>query len=183
MNMFLRLLLIYIRARIRPRCPPLGPCETPFMVLPTDLDVYAHMNNGVYFSVMDLGRVDMLTRSGLLKSMREARYVPIVAAETIRFRRPLKIFQKYTVETRVIGWDDKAFLMEQRFLRPSKRGKAPDIIAEAVVRARFLCGNGAVPSSDFLSVLGAAGAASPPLPEWIDQWNSRQAQFRDTASA
>ena len=29
-------------------------------VLPTDLDVLGHMNNGVYLSIFDLGRFDLL---------------------------------------------------------------------------------------------------------------------------
>ncbi len=36
-----------------------------FRVLPTDLDVLGHMNNGVYLSIMDLGRMDLLQRSGI----------------------------------------------------------------------------------------------------------------------
>lgn len=179
MNMLLRLLWIYIRARSRAPCHPLGPCLTPFVVMPTDLDICRHVNNGIYFSIMDLGRVDMLIRSGLFKAMRKARLSAVVAAETIRFRRSLTLFQRFNVETRVIGWDDKAFLMEQRFLRPSRRGDAMDVVAEAVVRARFVADRKAVPSADFLSLLGAEGVPSPELPEWIAQWNAKQSQMRD----
>src|SRR5579884_1780374 len=101
MNMILRLLWIYLCAHVRPACHPLGPCLTPFMVLPTDLDIFRHVNNGIYFSIMDLARVDMIVRSGLLKVMRKARLRPVVAAETIRFRRSLTLFQRFNVETRV----------------------------------------------------------------------------------
>lgn len=179
MNMFMRLFLIYLRAKLRPKCGPLGPCMTEFMVLPGDLDVFRHMNNGIYFSIMDLGRVDMLIRSGLMREIRKAGYVPIVAAETIRFRRPLRVFQKYYVETRVLGWDDKAFLMEQRFLRRSRSGNQLEVMAEAVVRARFLLKRTAITSADFLDVLGQKGAPAPLMPDWVVQWNDTQAKMRD----
>lgn len=178
MNMLLRLLAMILSARMRARCSPLGPCLTPFIVWPTDLDVFRHMNNGVYFSIMDLARVDMLIRSGLMRRMRDAALVPIVAAETIRFRRPLRLFQRYFVETRVMGWDDNAFLMEQRFLRRSRRG-VMEVLAEAIVRARFLSNRKAIPASAFLQVIGQPEAVSPELPAWVSSWNTRQAQSRD----
>ena len=43
----------------------LGLCLTPFRCWFTDLDVLRHMNNGKYFSIMDLARVDrILKKSG-----------------------------------------------------------------------------------------------------------------------
>jgi acyl-CoA thioesterase FadM len=137
------------------------------------------MNNGIYFSIMDLGRVDMMVRSGLWRSIREGRLAPVVTAETIRFRRPLTLFQRFYVETRVIGWDEKAFLMEQRFMRPSGRRSAPEVLAEAIIRARFLSDGIAVPASHFLALLDAENVPSPRLPEWIARWNERQAKTRD----
>jgi acyl-CoA thioesterase FadM len=179
MNLLLRLLWISIRARFASRCEPLGPVTTHFVVLPTDLDVFLHMNNGRYFSIMDLGRVDMLIRSGLMQLMRQAGYWPIIAAETIRFKRPLKLWQRFVLETRVIGWDDKAFLMEQRFLRWKKNSGTWAVIAEGIVRARFLSKDGTIPASDFLALVGQPDAASPQMPEWVEQWNAVQASLRD----
>jgi len=136
------------------------------------------MNNGVYLSIMDLGRVDMLMRSGLMRKIRQAGYVPIVAAETIRFRRSLRLFQKFYLETRVMGWDDKACLMEQRFLR-RKRSGALEVMAEGLVRARFLLNRNAITSADFLQILGQKDLPPPSLPEWVAHWNATQAQMRD----
>jgi acyl-CoA thioesterase FadM len=183
MNMLLRLLWVSLRARFGKRCEPLGPCTTYFTVLPTDLDVFWHMNNGVYLSIMDLGRVDLLIRSGMMKLMRRAGYWPIIAAETIRFKRPLKLWQRFALETRVIGWDDKAFLMEQRFLRRKEGTGTWAVIAEGIVRARFLSAAGTVPASDYLALLGEADTPSPVLPEWIAQWNAVQSSLRDTTGA
>ena len=70
MNLFLRLAWLMVTARFRPRCDMLGPCRTRFRVWLTDLDVLGHVNNGVYLSLMDLGRVDLLLRSGVLAKVR-----------------------------------------------------------------------------------------------------------------
>ena len=73
--------------------PPLGPCVTPFRVLPTDRDVLMHVNNGVYLSMMDVARVDLMYRAGLMGKLATRRWYPVVVAESIQFRRSLELFQ------------------------------------------------------------------------------------------
>ena len=140
------------------------------MVWPPDLDVLLHVNNGVYLSMLDVARVDLLLRSGMAKKLRRQGFYPVVAAETIRFRRSLQLFQVFEVETTVLGWDEKAFIIQHCFLR---RG---EVVPEAVVRARFLKKKGGtVSSAELLSVVGKTGP-SPELPAWIDAWNRENAR-------
>jgi acyl-CoA thioesterase FadM len=144
-------------------------CSTPFQVLPSDLDVLRHMNNGVYFSVMDLARADLMMRCGLAGRLRQRHWYPVVAAQTIRFRRSLTLFQRFTVESRVLGWDDRAFLVEQLFVRDREP------VASAVVRARFLGRKGErISPQDVLALVGLH-AASPPLPVPVARWSAEQA--------
>lgn len=168
MNLFLRLVWLLATARVRPRCDILGPCRTRFRVWPTDLDVLRHVNNGVYLSLMDLGRVDLLLRSGVLARVRARGWYPVVAAETIQFRRSLTLFQPFVIETRVLGWDDRSIFLEQRFVRPGSSGET---IALAVIRGRFLAtGGGPVPMAELMALAGHGGS-SPELPEWVRRWN------------
>lgn len=165
MNLFLRLLLVLLTFRLRPRCAPLGPVRKRFVVWPPDLDVLWHVNNGVYLSMLDVARVDLMLRSGFAFALRRAGYYPVVAAQTIRFRRSLQLFQAFEVETRVLGWDDKAFVLQHRFWR------GEELVAEAFVRSRFLKrGGGTVGSRDVLALIDAAGP-SPALPPWVEAWN------------
>jgi YbgC/YbaW family acyl-CoA thioester hydrolase len=161
MNLWFRLLWLVLSTSRRVAVPPLGPCRTVFSVWPTDLDLLLHVNNGVYLSMMDLGRVDLMTRAGVAKKLRQHGWHPVVVAQTIRFRRPLTLFQRFTIETRVLGWDEKAFVLEQRFERGT------EAVATAIVRARFLAKNGdRVAPHDVLALVGVSGA-SPALPEAI----------------
>jgi acyl-CoA thioesterase FadM len=170
MNLFLRLLFTLIAGRFRPACSVNGPCVTPFRVWLTDLDLLGHMNNGVYFSILDVARVDLIIRSGLLGKLRAAGLYPVVAAETIRFRRSLRPFQRFDVVTRVIGRDDKAILIGQVFVAP---GGQKEIMAEAVIRARFLRnGGGTVPVEEILQLAG--GEDLPELEPWIAEWSRIQ---------
>jgi acyl-CoA thioesterase FadM len=170
MNLFLRLLLLLFTAPFRPRCDILGPTRKRFIVWPPDLDVLWHVNNGVYLSMLDVARVDLLLRSGVAGKLRARGYYPVVAAETIRFRRSLQLFQAFDVETRVLGWDDKAFIIQHRFLR------GEELVAEAVIRSRFLKRKGGTVSSAELLELVGKDEPSPELPAWIDAWNRENAR-------
>jgi acyl-CoA thioesterase FadM len=170
MNLFLRLLLLLLTFRFRARCDIMGPARKRFIVWPPDLDVLWHVNDGVYLSMLDVARVDMILRSGLAPRLRRAGIYAVVAAETIRFRRSLQLFQVFEIETRVIGWDEKAFLLEHRFLRGA------ELVAEAVVRSRFLKRKGGtVTTRELLELLDRAGP-SPVLPVWVAAWNSENAR-------
>ena len=172
MNLFFRLIWLAIVGRLRSRVGALGPCRTPFRVLPTDLDVLRHVNNGVYFSLMDLARVDLITRAGLSRRIASRGWYPVVVAETIQFRRSLTLLEKFWIETRVLGWDDKAFVLEQRFIRGTES------IAAALVRARFLSREGGTVAPAEVLTAGDEVPDPGPMPDYAAQWNAAQAVWR-----
>jgi len=171
MNLFFRLLLLVLTAPFRPRCDVLGPTRKRFLVWPPDLDVLLHVNNGVYLSMLDVARTDLMLRSGVALRLRKHRVYPVVAAQTIRFRRSLQLFQRFEVETAVIGWDEKAFIIQHHFWRGDQ------VVAEAIIRSRFLRrGGGTVNCQEVLDLIGKSNLASPDLPPWIDAWNRENAR-------
>ncbi|HEX8430337.1 MAG TPA: thioesterase family protein, partial [Longimicrobium sp.] len=70
MNLVLRLFYVALAALRRPRLRPLDLSVVTFRVFPNDLDVNFHMNNGRYLTLMDLGRLDLLLRLGILRELR-----------------------------------------------------------------------------------------------------------------
>ena len=172
MNLVFRLVWLLLTWRSRPPVSPLGPARTSFRVLPTDLDVLFHVNNGVYLSMMDLGRTDLMLRAGMLREIRKRGWYPVVVAQTIQYRRSLKLFDRFEIETRVLTWDEKSILVGQEFRRPN--GEA---IATALVRARFLSPRGSVPMADLIAAVG-----NPPLPAdvpaYAQQWNAAQGSWQ-----
>lgn len=161
MNLILRLLVLPFLSRRRSQTSPLGPCRTPFRVWPTDLDVLRHVNNGVYLSLMDLARVDLLSRAGYSAAIRKHGWYPVVVAETISFRRSLTLWQHFEIVTEVIGWDDKAFYLTQDFQRDGM------VVASAVVKARFLGRGGERVSPQSVMDLSPVPVAQPVLPDWV----------------
>ncbi|MEP6480335.1 MAG: acyl-CoA thioesterase, partial [Rhodoglobus sp.] len=140
-----------------------------FRVLPTDLDVLGHMNNGIYFSIMDLGRMDLLIRSGAWSKMRERGYYPVMANETITFRKSLQPWQRFEVESKIVGYDAKGVYAQQRFV------VGGEIFAEAMTRGRFLKkGGGTVSIAEISDFLGVDVSNLTP-PAWVATWNANVA--------
>jgi acyl-CoA thioesterase FadM len=85
-------------------------------VLPNDIDINFHMNNGRYLTICDLNRIDVFARSGLLKAMMKRGWIPVIAEHTMTYKKPLDLFQKYEVKLAVLKWDDKFFYMTHTFI-------------------------------------------------------------------
>ena len=112
MNLLFRLIRVVIAALLRPRLDMLDTSELTLRVWPNDLDLNLHMNNGRYFTVMDLGRIDLMIRTGVARWMWRRKWTPVVASETMRFPRALKPFQRYRLKTRVLCWDERWIFLE-----------------------------------------------------------------------
>lgn len=169
-NVIWRTLLVLLRARrIRRRegtLPIDAVSRVRLTTLPTDIDLLRHMNNGRYLSLFDLGRWDMTTRTGLADLFREKGWYAVVANETITFRKSLELWQRFDVETRWIGHDDRSLYMEHR---ATVNG---EIYARAIVRARILRrSGGSVPHDELFGAVGMGGEL-PEVDGWMHDWSA-----------
>lgn len=165
-NLIFRTILLLLRARRDPLVGMHDVGRTAFRVLPTDLDVLGHMNNGVYLSIMDLGRMDLMIRAGAWSRLRQLGYYPVVSNQTISYRKSLQPWQRFVVETRIVGYDDRAVFVEQRFVVDG------EIYARAFMRGRFLKkGAGPVAIAEVAAALGV-DTAEVALPEWLSRWTA-----------
>jgi YbgC/YbaW family acyl-CoA thioester hydrolase len=130
----------------------------------TDLDQLRHVNNGVFLSMMDLGRVDLMMRTGVWKKLMDAAVYPVVAAQTITYRKSLQWRQKFVIETRMAGFHDRGLFIEQRFVVHG------EIYARAFVKARFLKRAGGTATIDELNALAGIDLTLIPLEGWVSRW-------------
>lgn len=163
MNLYLRLVALLARLPLRGRIALWDTSVTPFRVWPSDLDAIGHMNNAKYLALLDLGRIDLMMRSGFWARLNEQGWYPVVAAQTIRYRRSLMPWQKFTLHTRLIGSDDKALYFDHEF-------RVGDVVyARAVAQSRMLRkGGGHVSSAEVVAL--ADGMPSMELPAWVLTW-------------
>lgn len=159
--------LTYAVLRPRPAVPGRGPLDPSVMrtrVRPGDLDMYLHVNNGVYLQMMDIARSHLLADLGAFGLLREKRWYPVVAASTMTYRRSLKLFDPVEITSRVVGWDPRVIYLEQVFTR---RG---ELAARGIVAGRFLSRDGGrVPAPDVVGLLGGP-PESPELPDDVAAW-------------
>ncbi len=125
-------------------------------VLPNDVDV-TRLSSDRYLALMDLGRINIPLRARLFWTLVRNRWIPVARVVTIRYRYPLKMFQRFELRSRVVYWDAEWAWTEHRFER---KGRTTAI---AMVKVAFMGRDGVVPSPDarrrrvarFTSALGA----------------------------
>ncbi|QGQ19109.1 acyl-CoA thioesterase [Cellulomonas sp. JZ18] len=154
----------------RPRRPVPGrhvlePSVTHLRVRLGDLDLYRHVNNGVYLQMMDVARTNYLADLGAFGLLASRGWYPVVAASTVKYRRSLTWRQRFAITTRVLGWDERVVYLEQVFTR------GEDHVARGWVAGRFLARDGTrVPARDVVTLLDAAQGESPQLPSDVTAW-------------
>lgn len=99
---------------------------------PFDCDINGHMNNSRYLALMDLGRWHFLMVSGLTAPLRAWRWAPVAVRVEIDYKKSLKPFERFTLETRVLAGSARSVTIQQRFLR------GEELAAEAKVVVLFL---------------------------------------------
>lgn len=161
MNLFLRLIWLLITSPRRDRIGLMDDCELSLRVLPTDLDINMHLTNARYLSVMDLGRLELILRVGMFKQLMQRRWLPVVACAKLNFYRQIRPFSRYTLITRVIGWDEKWFYIEQRF----EVDQEP--VAVGTIKGLFRGGKRNIPTNEILKLIYYQGD-SPELPSEFD---------------
>ncbi len=116
MNLIFRMLWVIARAFFLPRLEMSNFVSSlKLRVLPNDIDINFHMNNGRYLTICDLNRIDVFARSGLLKAMFKRNWIPVIAEHTMTYKKPLDLFRKYEVKLEVMKWDEKFFYMTHTF--------------------------------------------------------------------
>lgn len=138
-----------------PSASPLDEVRFRLTIWPQDLDVYGHLNNGRYLTLMDNGRLMHLLKTGLFRLFVERKWHPILGAASIEFRRELRAFQRCDLVTRVISWDAKWLFLEHRLEREGS------LHARAIVRAVVKHGRRTVSSAELFEAVGLPGVASP----------------------
>lgn len=143
----------------------LDPSVTRLRVGLRDLDLYRHVNNGVYLQYMDIGRSNYLADLGAFDRLAARGWYPVVAASTTTYRRSLTLGQRFTVTTRVLGWDARVVYLEQVV----ERGDL--LVARGWVAGRFLSRAGErIAPADVVAVIDEEVRESPGLPADVAAW-------------
>lgn len=172
MNLIFRLIRVLLAGLFRSKIDFLDESVVNFRVLPNDLDLNLHMNNGRYLTIMDLGRFDLMQRCGIAGIAIKNRWMPVVAAQVITYRRSLAPFQRYSLHSRILGWDDRFVYILQQFRADG------NLAAAALVRAGIVVGGRSATMAELIPVVGYEGP-QPLLSPEVTSWKITQDWLRN----
>jgi len=135
---------------------------------PWDVDPWMELNNGRTLTLYDLGRLPMVWRAGLLPALRRRGWTMTVAGASVRYRRRVRMFQKFTMKGTILGWDARFFYFQQSMW---SKGEATSSI---LARMAVATSDGIVAPDLVARELGWA-EISPPLPEYVEAWIEAEA--------
>jgi acyl-CoA thioesterase FadM len=166
MVVLFRFLFALLKSRFRRRVGILDDCIIAMRVWPNDLDLNMHVNGGRYLSLMDIGRVEILARTRMLRPVIKRGWRPMVGATFIRYRKSLLPFERFTVRSHILCWDEKWLYFEHSIER---RG---EVVCHAYVRGLMRGREGNVKPDELLALAGKEEMQSPPMPEAIEKWRA-----------
>lgn len=131
---------------------------------PWDIDPWMELNNGRTLTLYDLGRVPFFLQAGAIDVMKRNKWRVTVAGVSVRYRRRITAFEKITIVTKFIGWDERFFYVDQSLWK-----KDGDCANQVLVRSAIVGAGGIVSPDEFAKAYGWQGP-KPDLPEWVQKW-------------
>ncbi len=161
-----RLAVVLPRQLFAERVEPMSPVRLPMHVWPGDVDLYLHMNNGRYLTLMDVGRYQWSLRTGFAQLMLRRQWWPVLSGASIVYRRELRPMQRFELVTQVAGWEGKHFWFEHRIEVGSS------VYASALVQGVIRARGRSLPFAQVMESLGVV-QPSPPVPDPALPWRTR----------
>jgi acyl-CoA thioesterase FadM len=160
-----RMLWMMLLARVRPPVDILREHRLTYHCLPSDIDLNLHLTNSRFHAFMDQVRFDLMLRSGMWRRLRARRMGSVLGSSSIRFRRQVKPWQRFSVTARILSWDGRWIYMEHRLIAGT------DTAALAIVKLAFVDDHGRVPPERFAAFMDPIGQP-PPLVDLIAAKNA-----------
>ena len=165
MVLLFRFLWTIFKARFRKRIEPLDASVVRFRVLPHDCDLNFHLNAGRFLSFMDISRIELLARMRIFSKVIRRGWRPVVGGAVIRYRRSVEPFERFSVQSRTVGWDEKWFYVEHLLSRADH-----SMAAIAYTRVTLRKKDGTVPPRELIELMGFSELKAPPLPSFVEDW-------------
>jgi acyl-CoA thioesterase FadM len=130
-----------------------------FRVRLFDCDGLRVMTAAKYPMYMDFIRWEMIARSALFEAMMRRGLAPTLGSQKLIYRKPLKVWTRFSVELELAGYDDKWIYHIHRF---EQHG---ELRALGITRALIWKRDVPMALAELLQEMGATGPMHPP--EWV----------------
>lgn len=134
-----------------------------FWVWPTDAD-RRYMNAAKYLLLMEMGRLDLMVRSGFIwRVIKENYFLPVAAAQ-VQYMKPVRRWRTIEAVTAISYWDDKWIYLSHELFH------AGEVVAVARVRAIIKKGREVIPYAQAMRDIGHQITAKP-MPAWVSAFD------------
>jgi hypothetical protein len=164
MSYRLRLLLKIISWLFGPRLDITKEYRADYRVWPTEAEMSV-VENARYGYLLVLERFRFVFSTILWKVCLKRGWTAVMGAQIYKVKRPLHRWQKFTIITKPLSWDDKWFYFEQRIESDGK------LICSAVISCIFLAKDRKIPTAEILEIVGVK-TPSPELSEAVQKFKA-----------
>lgn len=135
----------------------------------TDVDMFMELNNARYLNYMELGRWDYSYRVGFISLMKKNNWGVAVGGASIRYRRRIPLFHKFTLTTQLICHDSRWFYFLQETHKKNK------ICSSALMKVCATSKHGLVPATEVIKKFGREDMFAD-MPAWVTAWIEAESQ-------
>lgn len=157
-----RILYAQLVGTFRAKINPTQEVRLKMRVWPGEVDL-TRVNQAMYLFYCELGRWDIIQRSGMKPFIAQHKCIPVVASQMIRITRSLKRLQTFELRSHFSYWDEKWFYIDHSIISEGK------LIAAAQVRGLFKGVDKNFSTYEILKSMGL-DPTSPPAPQRILSW-------------
>lgn len=162
MSYRIRLLLRIISWLSRPHFDVTAGYRGEYRVWPTEAEASV-VENARYGYLLVLERFRFIFCTVMWKICFKRRWTAVMGAQIYRVKRPLHRWQRFSIITKPLYWDDKWFYFEQRIESSGK------LVCSAVVSCIFLAKDRKIPTAEVLQLLGVK-KPSPPFSDAVEKF-------------
>lgn len=131
-------------------------------VLPQDIDPFMELNNGRYVTLLDLGRFGYGSNVKISTFLKKHKWSLTIVGTYNEYRYRLRLFQKFTLKTKIFGYDKKWFYFFQKAERKGKTHMA------SIVKFAFTSQKGIVFPEEVIDAMGEEYNPNK-LPNWVTE--------------
>ena len=166
---YLRLIKVVIQSQFKPKMGFYSEKydEINLTVLPNDIDPFMELNNGRYVTLLDLGRYAYGGRIKMGTFLKKNNWSLTIVGTYNEYRYRLKLFRKFQLKSKIIGYDEKWFYFFQKAERNGKTHMA------SVVKFAFTSKKGLVLPYEVVPKMDLKYNPNE-LPEWINELSKHQ---------
>lgn len=130
---------------------------------PWDIDPFGDLNNGRIITLMDVGRIGLAQRMGLIAAMRTNKWGLAMAGSAPQYRRRVTMWEPLEFRSRLVARDTRFFFIEQTLY--VRGAPACNMMCRTVITSR----GGIVPTDEVAAAIGRPDW-NPQAPQWALDW-------------